>query len=188
MNNILSSSSSYRSVGPSLDGLPDDVFMNIVSFIDKTDNETIASLACASKECWRQVGVEGFRSYFYAAHRAYSTGTTEQKSTILPDLIDWLKKVADQMPVESQYQIWDQLVTMTDIDQLSYQIKLKCINNILKALQPLLDKELNDGSSYGYFELTQRAYAYRTKAHEEMCELINLQSDYIMMSMDSNKF
>lgn len=187
MNRISSFPSSYRSVGATLEGLPNDVFINILSFIDKADNETLASLACTSKECWRQVSVAGLRSYFYAAQRAYREGTAEKKCVILPVLIEWLKKVADQMPAESQYFIWDQLVSMTDIEPLSFQVKLKCLKDILNSIQPLLDTELDSKSSHGYLGLVQRAYECHLKAHEELCELINLQSDQIMMSMDSDE-
>jgi hypothetical protein len=137
-----SSSSSFSSSVFSLDKLPEEVFLNILSFVDKADNKTLASLASASKDCWRLVGVDGLRSYFYAAHASFSNASTEGKRSLLPVVIEWLNKVSDQMPAETRNQMWENLIDMTNIAELKPEDKFKISNTILESVKPLLEAEL----------------------------------------------
>lgn len=137
-----STSSSYRPTVPSLDAFPDEVFLNIISFIDKADNKTLASLASTSKDCWRLVGVDALCSYFHAAHNAFSYGSIEDKSAILPVMIDWLQKVADQLPADTINNMWDHLISMTNTAELKPQDKFNNSSKILDSVKSLFQEEL----------------------------------------------
>lgn len=182
-------SSSYRPIVPSLDALPDEVFLNIISSIDKADNKTLASLASTSKDCWRLVEVDALCSYFHAAHNAFSYGSIEDKSAILPAMIDWLQKVADQLPADTRNVMWDHLISMTNTADLKPQDKFNNSSKILDSVKSLFQEEMkmlgSDGLNpekinrmyeSGIHSIVQKAAYCFSNAQDEFSEQIRAEN------------
>ena len=106
---------------PSLPLLPEEVIRNIISKIDKADNETLAHMVQTSKDMARIVGADALVSFFYAARAAYDAGDSGKKAAVFCHLVGWIKDIADQLPTESLYQLFDHLSHMHMINSLDFK-------------------------------------------------------------------
>lgn len=152
-----SSSASSRPAVPGLAALPDEVFLNIVSFIHKADNETLCSLASASHDCWRLVSVDSLRSFFYAAHSAFLDASVDGKAVILAAVLEWMTKVSGQLPAETVNTIWSRLIDMTNNAELKAEDKFMLSEKILESVKLLMPENPNEAYAIDIVILLNRA-------------------------------